>query len=121
MDNYLKLLENTIKSKWDCGALRDRGGVSYTYGQMAAKIELLNRLYRNLGLAEGDKIAICGKNGANWAVAFVSANVFGAVAVPLLSDFHPESIAQLTDHSESRILFIDDDLWKKVSIEKWSP
>ena len=116
MDTYLKLLENTIKSKWDCGALRDRGGVSYTYGQMAAKIELLNRLYRNLGLAEGDKIAICGKNGSNWAVAFVSANVFGAVAVPLLSDFHPESIAQLTDHSESRILFIDDDLWKKVSI-----
>lgn len=116
MENYLKLIENTIKGKWDCGALCDRGGISYTYGQMAEQIARLHYIYREAGLAKGDKIAVCGKNGANWAVAFISANAYGAVAVPLLNDFHPESIAQLTDHSESRILFIDEDLWKKVGI-----
>lgn len=116
MENYLKLIENTIKGKWDCGALCDRGGISYTYGQMAGQIARLHYIYREIGLAKGDKIAVCGKNGANWAVAFISANAYGAVAVPLLNDFHPESIAQLTDHSESRILFIDEDLWKKVGI-----
>lgn len=116
MENYLKLIENTIKEKWDCGALKDRGGISYTYGQMAGQIARLHYAYRELGLADGDKVAICGKNGANWAVAFISVNAYGAVAVPLLSDFHPESIAQLTDHSESRILFIDEDLWKKAGI-----
>lgn len=116
MENYLKLIENTIKGKWDCGALCDRGGISYTYGQMAGQIARLHYIYREVGIAKGDKIAVCGKNGANWAVAFISANAFGAVAVPLLNDFHPESIAQLTDHSESRILFIDEDLWKKVGV-----
>jgi len=116
MENYLKLIENTIKGKWDCGALCDRGGISYTYGQMAGQIARLHYIYREVGIAKGDKIAVCGKNGANWAVAFISANAYGAVAVPLLNDFHPESIAQLTDHSESRILFIDEDLWKKVGI-----
>lgn len=116
MENYLKLIENTIKGKWDRGALCDRGGISYTYGQMAGQIARLHYIYREVGIAKGDKIAVCGKNGANWAVAFISANAYGAVAVPLLNDFHPESIAQLTDHSESRILFIDEDLWKKVGI-----
>ena len=101
MENYLKLIENTIKGKWDRGALCDRGGISYTYGQMAGQIARLHYIYREVGIAKGDKIAVCGKNGANWAVAFISANAYGAVAVPLLNDFHPESIAQLTDHSKA--------------------
>ena len=116
MENYIQLLENTIKERWDCGALRDRGGVSYTYGRMAEQMARLHYLYRAFGLSEGDKVSICGKNCSNWAVAFLSVNAFGCISVPLLNDFHPESIAQLTDHSESKLLFIDEELWKKVSI-----
>ena len=96
--------------------MRDRGGVSYTYGRMAEQMARLHYLYRAFGLSEGDKVSICGKNCSNWAVVFLSVNAFGCISVPLLSDFHPESIAQLTDHSESKLLFIDEELWKKVSI-----
>ena len=96
--------------------MRDRGGVSYTYGRMAEQMARLHYLYRAFGLSEGDKVSICGKNCSNWAVAFLSVNAFGCISVPLLNDFHPESIAQLTDHSESKLLFIDEELWKKVSI-----
>lgn len=116
MENYLKLIENTAKRKWNGPALRDRGGVSYTYAEMCDRIGLLHSLFRAASLRKGDKIAVCGKNSSNWAISFIAANAYGCVAVPLLSDFHPEGISQLTAHSESRLLFVDEDIWKKVSV-----
>lgn len=115
MENYLKLIENTARRKWNGPALRDRGGISYTYAGMCDRIGLLHAMFRAASLRKGDKIAVCGKNSSNWAVSFIAANAYGCVAVPLLSDFHPEGIAQLTVHSESKLLFVDEDIWKKVS------
>lgn len=114
MEHYLKIFENTLKNKWDKGALCDRGGIRYTYGEVAGVIMRLHYLFRETGLKPGDKVALCGKNSSNWAITFVSVNSYRTVCVPLLNDFHPESIAQLTDHADSKVLFIDEDLWKKV-------
>lgn len=114
MNNYLDLLELTTRRKWDKTALCDRGGASYTYSQMADRIAMIHSLFEGAGVTRGDKVAVCGKNGAHWAMSFIATNAYGAVVVPLLNDFHPESVAQLADHSESKVLFVDGDIWAKV-------
>ena len=70
------------------------------------------------GLKKGDKVALCAKNSARWGIAFFSANTYEAVVVPILADFHPDSVNSLVDHSESTVLFTDTDIWSKLDITK---
>ncbi len=118
MSHFLHRLENAIKKNWEFPALCNYRGSSYTYGQMATQIAKFDYLFEKAGVKKGDKIAICAKNTANWGVAFFSIVAYEAVAVPILVDFHPESVNGLVDHSESVILFTDNDVWPKLSIEK---
>lgn len=118
MRHYLSRLEGVVKEHWDDRALANFNGESFTFGEMAAGIERFHILFSALGIGKGDKIALCAKNSARWAVCFLAANTCGAVVVPILSDFHPESINSLVDHSESRLLFTDTDLWKKLDAAK---
>ena len=118
MKHYLSRLENIVKSHWDGKALSNFKGESFTFGETAAYIEKFHIFFREAGIQKGDKIAVCARNSARWAVCFLAANTYGAVTVPILADFHPESINALVDHSESKLLFTDTDLWKKLDAAK---
>lgn len=116
--HYLTYIQNSIKNYWSSEALSNINGDTYTFGQMAGEIERVHILFDKLGIKKGDKIAICAKNSARWGIAFLSSTTYEATTVPLLNDFTEESIMHLTDHSDSKILFTDVDIWKKLDPEK---
>ena len=117
MKHYLKTLENTVRNHWDLKALCDYGGDSFTYGDIAQNIEQFRLFFSAVGINKGDKIAICARNSARWAMTFWGVNVNERVAVPLLADFHPDNVSGLTNHSDSLVLFTDDDIWAKLKPE----
>ena len=116
MKHYFTRLEESIKSNWERPALGNYRGELFTFGDLAENIARLHVLYENCGLKKGDKIALCAKNSARWGVAFFSANTYEAVVVPILADFHPESVNSLVDHSDSAVLFTDSEIWAKLDI-----
>ena len=118
MKHYLKRFEESVRYNWDNPALCDYKGDSFTFGEVATSIAKFHICFEEAGIKKGDKIALCAKNSARWAISFLAANTYEAVVVPILADFTPESVNSLVDHSESTILFTNDDLWKKLDIKK---
>ena len=118
MRHYLKNLEDTVREQWTQKALCDYNGDSFTYAQLAINVERFRIFFSAAGISKGDKIAICARNSARWAMTFWGINVNGCVAVPLLADFHPNTVSILTNHSDSVLLFIDDDIWAKMNPEE---
>ena len=115
MKHYLKTLENTICNHWNLKALCDYGGESFTYGNLATHVEQMRLFFAAIGVKKGDKIAICARNSARWAMTFWGINVNECVVVPILADFHPDSVSKLTNHSDSVLLFTNDDIWAKMN------
>ncbi len=118
MKHYFTRLEQAIHDNWDCKALCNYRGDSFTFGEVATLISKFHICFDEVGVKKGDKIAICAKNSARWGISFLAANTYEAVVVPILADFLPDSINSLVDHSESSILFTDTDLWKKLDVKK---
>lgn len=118
MKHYLKKLEETIIKQWDQKALCDYGGDNFSYSHIAEFIEQFRLFFTAAGINRGDKIAICAKNSARWAMTFWGINVNGVVVVPLLADFHPSNVNSLVVHSDSVLLFTDDDIWAKLNPEE---
>ena len=116
MIHYLTRLEETIRQDWESPALCNFKGEEFKFKDMAESIAKFHIFFEAAGIAKGDHIAICAKNTARWAVSFFSVNTYGAVVVPLLSDFLPESVGNLVNHSESRILFTDKEIWEKLDM-----
>ena len=114
--HYLWKLQETVKSCWDKKALCNYGGESFTFCDLAANIEKFHLIFEQSGIRKGDKVAVCARNCARWAVSFLAVNTYGAVAVPILNDFHPDSITHLVDHSGSVAMFVDADIWEKLDI-----
>ena len=108
MQSFNTYVQNSIIKNWDLDALTDYKGVTLQYKDVARKIEKLHIMFENSGVVKGDKIAICGRNSANWAVAFLATLTYGAVAVPLLHEFTGEQIHHLVNHSGSKLLFVGD-------------
>ena len=115
MRHYLKNLEKTVREQWTQKALCDYNGDTFSYANLAINIEQFRLFFDTAGISKGDKIALCARNCARWAMTFWGVNVNGCVAVPLLADFHPNTVAILTDHSDSVVLFVDDDIWAKMN------
>ena len=118
MEHYLKKLESTIREHWTQKALCDYGGDSFTYGDLATYIETFRLFLKEARITKRNKIAICARNSARWAISFWSINVNGCVAVPLLAEFHPKSVSALTNHSDSVMLFTEADIWQKLNPEQ---
>ena len=116
--HYFSRLENTIKSNWNGIAVANYRGESFTYGELATHIARFHVFFEAVGLKKGDKVALCAKNSARWGITFFAANTYEAVLVPILADFHPESVNSLVDHSESKVLLTDTDIWTKLDITK---
>ena len=114
--HYLEYIRDSMVKAWDSPAMTNYKKNSYTYGQIAKNIAGYHILFEKMGLKKGEKVALCGPNSAEWGIAFLGVTSYGAVAVPLLNDFLPDSIMSLTDHSEARVLFISNELLDKVDI-----
>lgn len=102
------LIEKSIIDNWDLDALTDYKGITLQYKDVARKIEKLHILFENSGVVKGDRIALCGRNSASWAVAFLATLTYGAVAVPVLHEFTADQIHNIVNHSEAKLLFVGD-------------
>lgn len=109
--DFVGYIEKSIKEHWDQDALTDYKGATLQYKDVARKIEKLHILFEGAGVVKGDKIALCGRNSANWAVAFLATLSYGAVAVPILHEFKAEQVHGIVNHSEAKILFAGDVVW----------
>lgn len=106
--SFNAIIEKSIIDNWDLDALTDYKGATLQYHDVARKIEKLHIMFENSGLKRGDKVALCGRNSANWAVAFLATLTYGAIAVPILHEFTADQIHNIVNHSEARILFVGD-------------
>lgn len=117
-DSFNLYMQDAIRDNWELLALTDFNGISLQYRTIGRKIAKLHILYEHAGIKKGDRIALCGKNSAQWAVAFISIMAYGAVAVPILPDFHPDNIHHLVDHCQAKLFFCDGEIWDKLNASK---
>ena len=113
-----KILQKSFQTNWDLPALSNYQGTTLTYRDVARRIAKLHIAFEQCGLCRGDKVAICSRNQANWGVSFLAAITYGAVAVPILHEFKAGNIHYLVNHSEARVLFVDDVIWEGLSPEE---
>ena len=106
--SFVKLIEASLVKNWDRDALTDFKGATLQYHDVARKIEKLHILFENSGVKPGDKIALAGRNSANWAVAFLATLAYGAVAVPILHEFTADQMHNIVNHSDAKLLFVGD-------------
>ena len=110
-----KIFERSLKDNWDRPAISNYQGVTLHYRDLARRIAKLHIMFDECGLQKGDKVALCSRNQANWVVSFLAAMTYGAVAVPLMHEFKPSNIHHLVNHSEAKILFVDEVIWEGLS------
>ena len=115
--SFIALIEQSIIKNWDSNALTDYKGITLQYKDVARKIEKIHILLENAGIQQGDKIAVCGRNSAHWAVAFLATITYGAVIVPILHEFKADNIHNIVNHSEARLLFVGDQIWENLNEE----
>ena len=110
-----KIFEESFRKNWDRPAISNYQGVTLHYRDLARRIAKLHIMFEECGLEKGDKVAICSRNQANWVVSFLAAMTYGAVPVPLMHEFKPSNINHLVNHSEAKILFVDEVIWEGLS------
>lgn len=115
--SFNSYIQKSVVEHWDLDALTDYKGVTLQYKDVARKIEKLHILFENSGVQKGDKIALCGRNSANWGVAFLATLTYGAVAVPILHEFTAEQVHNIVNHSEAKLLFAGDVAWPLLNAE----
>ena len=111
-------IQESLQKHWDLDGLSDYGLQTFHYKDVARIIEKLHIILEASGVERGDKVAICGRNSARWGIAFLATLTYGAVAVPILHEFHPEQIHDIVNHSESKLLFVGDQVWPKLDASK---
>ena len=114
MNTFSEYLQHSVRTYWEDLALTDFNGVSFQYRDIARKVEKLHLLYEHAGIKRGDKVALCGRNSSQWAVAFIATVTYGAIAVPILHEFKADNIHHLVNHCEARLLYTDDSIWENL-------
>lgn len=113
--SFIALIEQSIKTNWYLNALTDYKGTTLQYKDVARKIEKIHIILENAGIKKGDKIAICGRNSAHWAVTFLATITYGAAVVPILHEFKSDQVHNIVNHSEARLLFVGDQIWENLN------
>ena len=110
MKHFLFYVEEAIKNNWDKPAISNYGANTFTFAEVAANVARMHILLNRCNIKKGDHVAIAARSSAEWCAAFIGITSYGAVAVPLLPDFLPENLVQLTKLSGSRMLFVDKNI-----------
>ena len=118
-ENFIQLYENSFRANWDLPALTNYGEKeTWTYADVARHIARLHILFEAYDIRQGDKIALIGKDSIHWCVVYMASVTYGAVIVPILSDFNPNDLQHIVNHSESRLLFVGERHWETLDEEK---
>lgn len=113
--SLIQLIEESIRKNWNLDAMTDYKGATLQYKDVARKIEKMHILFEHAGIKKGDKIALCGRNSANWTATFLGVITYGAVAIPILHEFKADNVHNIVNHSEARMLFVGDQVWENFN------
>ncbi len=116
--SFNRCIQESLQKHWDLPGLSDYGVQTFQNKDVARIIEKLHIILEASGVKHGDKVAICGRNSSRWGIAFLATLSYGAVAVPILHEFHPEQIHDIVNHSEAKLLFVGDQVWPKLNADK---
>ncbi|HUW94035.1 MAG TPA: AMP-binding protein, partial [Bacteroidales bacterium] len=117
-ERFITYVEESIRKNWDIEALSNYREKGYTYKEIAERIVKLHMAFREFGIKEGDKIAMAGRNSANWCASYLAIVTYGAVVVPILPDFRTEDLQNIINHSDSKLIFADEKIWEQLEAEK---
>jgi len=118
-ENFIRLFEDSFRKNWELPAYSNYGEEqTLTYADVAKRVAKLHILFEQCQLKQNDKIALIGRNNANWAITYLAAVTYGAIIVPILQDFNPNDIHHICNHSESVLLFAGDNIWESLEEEK---
>ncbi|MCI6213812.1 long-chain fatty acid--CoA ligase [Bacteroides heparinolyticus] len=112
---FVDYIEQSIIKNWDNNALTDYKGITLQYKDVARKIAKFHIVLESAGIRPGDKIAVCGRNSAHWAVTFLATVTYGAIIVPILHEFKADNIHNIVNHSEAKLLFVGDQVWENLN------
>ncbi len=114
-ENFVRLFEDGFRNNWDLKAFTNYGeNLTLTYQEVAQEIAKLHILFEQADIKKDDKIALIGKNNANWAITYLATVTYGAIIIPILQDFNPNDVLHITNHSESKLLFISESIWENI-------
>ena len=118
-ENLIKIYEKSFRENWALEAVTDYGtSNTLPYAQLAENIAKVHLLFKQAGIEQGDKVAVMGKNNANWVTTFLATVTYGAIIVPILHDFKANDAIHIVNHSESKLLFITDLIWENIDAEQ---
>ncbi len=118
-ENFIRLFEDGFRKYWEMPGFTNYGeGITLTYGEIARKIAELHLLFETCGVKPNDKIALIGRNNANWAITYIATVTYGAIIVPILQDFNPNDVHHITNQTEAKLLFVGDLIWENLEEEK---
>jgi long-chain acyl-CoA synthetase len=117
-ERFITYVEESIRKNWNIEALSNYREKGYTYREIAEIMAKHHIVFREYGIAEGDKIALLGRNSASWCAMYLAVVTYGAVIVPILPDFKPDDLHNIINHSDSKMLFIDDKIWELLDPDK---
>lgn len=117
-ERFITYVEESIRKNWEIEALSNYREKGYTYKEIAEIMVKHHIVFKEYGIVEGDKIALLGRNSANWCAMYLAVVTYGAVIVPILPDFKPDDLHNIINHSDSKMLFIDDKIWELLNAEK---
>jgi len=117
-ETLVAYLKKSIVNNWGLPALSDYKGEEDTYAAVAAEVKKIHILFEKAGIKKGDKVALIGKNSANWGIVFIATVCYGAVIVPILPEFKPKDIHNIVSHSEAKILFATESIFKALKVEE---
>lgn len=113
-NTFLGSIEQSIRNHWNMPAMTDFNGKTFYYKDFALEIDRLHDFFKSAGIERGDKISVCGRNSANWAIVFFATLSYGAVSVSILHEFDKESVQFIVNHSDSKMFFVDENIWGEV-------
>lgn len=117
-ENFVEMIHESMQKNWDLPAFSDYEGSPLTYGQVAEKVLWLHYIFEKSHIKKGNKIALIGRNAANWAIVYLAAITYGAVIVPVLPDFHTDDFHHIVNHSDSLLLFVSDAVYENIDEAK---
>ncbi len=118
-ENFIRLFEDSFRNNWELPAYSNYGEeLTITYADVAKRVARIHILFEQCKLKQNDKVALIGRNNANWAITYLATVTYGGIVVPILQDFNPNDVHHITNHSESVLLFAGDNIWENLEEEK---
>ena len=81
---------------------------------MCKRVHQISDFLRKKGITKGDKVAILSENQPNWGISYFAITALGAIAVPIMTEFHETQVHHIIRHSESKAIFISRKLYPKI-------